>query len=194
MSNDGQEKPNSLIARLAKAKHCCVIAMKKISNFFLFSLIILIIISRIIPHPHNFTPIISFAIMGSWLFQNQMKTIILTFIIMVTSDLILGFYENIFYVYATLLLVILFFAKNKNYNYKNLILKGFLGSLIFFVITNLCVWIFEDTYSKNFSGILSCYINAIPFFKNTLISTVLFNYIIFYIFKKQIKNFKKVIY
>jgi hypothetical protein len=167
---------------------------KKKYDLPIISLIILIIISRIIPHPHNFTPIISFAIMGSWLFQNQMKTIILTFIIMVTSDLILGFYENIFYVYAALLFIILSFAKNKKYNYQNLILKGFLGSLIFFVLTNFCVWIFEDIYPKTLSGIFSCFIYAIPFFKNTLISTVMFNYIIFYIFKKKIENITKIIY
>jgi hypothetical protein len=167
---------------------------KKKYDLPIISLIILIIILRIIPHPHNFTPIISFAIMGSWLFQNQMKTIILTFIIMVTSDLILGFYENIFYVYAALLFIILSFAKNKKYNYQNLILKGFLGSLIFFVLTNFCVWIFEDIYPKTLSGIFSCFIYAIPFFKNTLISTVMFNYIIFYIFKKKIENITKIIY
>jgi hypothetical protein len=166
-------------------------SIKSLKNYdiSIFALIIFIIASRVIPHPHNFTPIISFATMGYFLFKNQTKTIILTFIIMITSDLILGFYENVFYVYGSLFFIIIFFSQNKKYNYQNILIKGLLGSLIFFISTNFCVWVFEDIYSKDLAGLLSCYFQALPFLENTLISTILFNYIIFFIFKKRLTNF-----
>ena len=48
------------------------------------------------------------------------------------------------------------------------------GSVWFFITTNFAVWIIWDYYPKTIEGLLSCYTLAIPFFKNTLISTCLF--------------------
>ena len=66
----------------------------------------------------------------------------------------------------------------------------FFGPCIFFIISNLGEWIHSSYYAKDISGLIECFYLAIPFFKNTLISTIF--YCLFIIFvKKFFLNFKK---
>ena len=56
---------------------------------------------------------------------------------MLVSDLFIGFYENVIFVYASLLVITFVFHKISNkINFKNLFIFGFVGSLIFFIISN----------------------------------------------------------
>ena len=70
--------------------------MNKIFNFlkkdtFAISLIFLMVFSRLIPHPPNFTPIIAVAIMSGYLFRNFYLSFLVLLISMLISDLFLGF-------------------------------------------------------------------------------------------------------
>jgi hypothetical protein len=50
----------------------------------------------------------------------------------------------------------------------------------FFLASNFAVWAFGNiAYAKNLSGLMECYIKAIPFFRNGLISDVLFSLVFF---------------
>jgi prepilin signal peptidase PulO-like enzyme (type II secretory pathway) len=42
------------------------------------------------------------------------------------------------------------------------------GSILFFVVTNFGCWWLFSTYPKSWSGLLECYIAAIPYFRGTL--------------------------
>ena len=64
------------------------------------------------------------------------------------------------------------------------------GALIFYLLTNLGVWL-NGSYGYTFDGLINCYVLALPFFGYSLISTLLFSVIIeslYGIFKK--KSFK----
>lgn len=55
-----------------------------------------------------------------------------------------------------------------------------LGSLGFFVITNFADWlILSDRYARDLSGLVECYVAAIPFHRGTLTSDVLFTAVFF---------------
>ena len=140
-------------------------------------LILLLMLSRLIPHPPNFTPIIAIAVMSGFLFRNIYHSLTLLIISMLLSDLIIGYHNNIFFVYFPLIFIAtifsFFFTK---LNFKNLFFYAFIGSLIFFVISNFGVWLLGSLYEKNLNGLLNCYILAIPFFKNTFFSTIVFTY------------------
>ncbi len=59
---------------------------------------------------------------------------------------------------------------------------------VFFLISNFGVWLLSGMYEKNISGLINCYIVAIPFLKNTIISTIFFSYLSIVslnIYKKQ---------
>ena len=80
--------------------------------------------------------------------------------------------------------------KDKIYKitYKNLIFHSIFGSFIFYLVTNFFVWTYSDLYEKNIDGLIQCYLLAVPFFSNTLLSTIFFSYLTFVCVEK-IKNY-----
>ena len=145
------------------------------------SLILILALFRLIPHPPNFTPVIAVAIMSSYFFRNLYSSVIVLSASMLLADVFIGFYNNMLFVYLSLFLTTFaFFKLNKRINYKSLFLFGFLGSFIFYLISNLGVWVLSDMYEKNINGLLYCYFLAIPFFKNTILSTIIFSYAAFF--------------
>jgi len=160
-------------------------------EFFPISLVLILAFSRIIPHPPNFTPIITIAIMSGYLFRNLYLSIVTLLISMLLSDAFIGFYKNMFFVYLSLTLIVYIFYKiGSKINFKNLFLFSIFGSFIFYLISNFGVWYFGGLYEKNFNGLIECYFLAIPFFKNTLISTIIFSYAAFFTNTLHIKNYK----
>ena len=142
--------------------------------------ITLLVFSRIIPHPPNFTPIISIAILGGILFHSFTLTLIVFLSSMFISDLIIGLYPGMIFTYIALILIgtIYYFIFNK-ITYKNLIFHSLFGSFIFYLITNFFVWTNSDLYEKTVDGLIKCYLLAIPFFSNTLLSTIFFSFLTF---------------
>ena len=147
-------------------------------NFFSISLILVLVFSRLIPHPPNFTPIISVALMSGFLFKKINVSFLILLTTMLISDFFIGFYENMIFVYLSL--AIITYASYQialKINFINLFLFSTLSALIFYFISNFGVWLQGNLYEKNIAGLIECYILAIPFFKNTLISTIFFAYI-----------------
>ena len=159
-------------------------------EIFPIGLILILALARLIPHPPNFTPIIAVAIISGYFFKNFNLSVLILLAAMLISDLFIGFYENIIFVYVSLIFITFIFHKISNkINFKNLFIYGFAGSAIFFVVSNFGVWalgspgVYDTAYEKSLSGLIQCYILAIPFFGNTFISTLVFSYPAIYIYK-----------
>ena len=164
-------------------------------EFFPIGLILILVFARLIPHPPNFTPIIAVAIVSGYFFKNINLSLLILLVAMLVSDLFIGFYENVIFVYLSLLLITFIFHKISNkINFKNLFIYGFAGSLIFFIISNFGVWalgspgVQDIAYDKSLNGLIECYILAIPFFGNTFLSTVIFAYPAIFIYKSLVKD------
>ena len=146
-------------------------------NILPIGLILILTLSRIIPHPWNFTPVIAVAIMSGYFFKNLNLSLFVLVISMILSDIFIGFYNHLIFVYSSLILITIIFFKISNMiNLKNLFLLSILGSLIFYLISNFGVWAVGNLYEKNLNGLIECYLLAIPFFKNTILSTLIFSY------------------
>ena len=159
-------------------------------EIFPISLILILAFARLIPHPPNFTPIIAVALVSGYFFKNINLSLLILLVAMLLSDLFIGFYENMIFVYASLLLITFIFHKISNkINFKNLFFYGFAGSIIFFIVSNFGVWALgspgahDIAYEKSLSGLIQCYILAIPFFGNTLLSTVIFSYPAIFVYR-----------
>ena len=159
-------------------------------EIFPISLILILAFARLIPHPPNFTPIIAVALVSGYFFKNINLSLLILLVAMLLSDLFIGFYENMIFVYASLLLITFVFHKiSKKINYKNLFIYCFAGSFIFFIFSNFGVWalgspgVLDVAYERNISGLVECYILAIPFFGNTFLSTLIFAYPGIFIYK-----------
>ena len=159
-------------------------------EIFPISLILILVFARLIPHPPNFTPIIATAIVSGYFFRNMYLSFTVLLISMLLADLFIGFYDNMFFVYLSLFLIVyIFFKITEKINFKNLFIYGFIGSLIFFIVSNFGVWalgspgVHDIAYEKNLNGLVECYILAIPFFGNTFLSTIIFAYPAIFIYK-----------
>lgn len=53
------------------------------------------------------------------------------------------------------------------------------AAISFFVVSNFAVWVVWDMYPKTINGLMLCYAAAIPFFRNELVSDVLFTAVFF---------------
>ena len=165
-----------------------LISLKK--EIFPIGLIFILALSRLMPHPDNFTPIIALAIMSSYFFKNINFSYAIMLFSMLLADFFIGFYSHMFFVYFSLFfLILVFFSLTKKINYKNLFIFSFLGSVIFFMISNFGVWIVGDLYERNIDGLIKCYFMAIPFFKNTFLSTIIFSYSSFIMYKSSTRYF-----
>ena len=154
---------------------------KNLQSFFL--IFFFLTISRLIPHEPNFTPILSLSILG-FLFSTILWVKVLIVLgSMFFSDLIIGTHDFMIYVYFSLILLIIF-SNSKNYIYMM-----FLGPLIFFIITNFGVWLNSSYYTKNINGLIESFYMAIPFFKNTILST--FFYCILILLTKNFYQIQK---
>ena len=142
-----------------------------IKNFIVFiSCVGIVLLFRIIPHPPNFTPVIALSlylpfIFGVW----SVPFCILGFAI---TDYFIGFHSLMFWTWGALAFTG-YTSKFCNKIYSRIVLS-FIGAITFFVISNFGVWISGTLYEISVQGLLNCYIMAIPFFTNTLLSTIFF--------------------
>tara|TARA_B110000438_G_scaffold295045_1_gene337446 strand:+ start:2016 stop:2756 length:741 start_codon:yes stop_codon:yes gene_type:complete len=178
---------NMLDKRIINMNNLTSIAKKQILPI---GLILILALSRLVPHPWNFTPVIAVAIMSGYFFKNVYLSFLILLISMLIADIFLGFYENMIFVYVSLLFISFIFYKfSKKINFKNLFIYGFAGSVVFFIISNFGVWVLQSPglsglpYERSLAGLIECYILAIPFFPNTFVSTIIFAYPAIYIYK-----------
>ena len=149
------------------------------------------IFMRIMPFAPNFTPLLSIALL-SGLYTKNKYFIILPISIMLVSDIIIGNHVTVFWVYTSLAIIFMLGYFVSRSSYLQILQYSIFSSLIFFTVSNFGVWV-TGGYTFDFNGLLSCYISAIPFFKNTLFSTCLFSLSINFIvnlipaFYKQIR-------
>ena len=147
------------------------------------------VFSRLMPHPPNFTPLLAIALYSGFSFKNKFLFII-PLIAMLVSDFFLGYYSSIIWVYLSLLIMFyLGYILSSKYSFKNLILLSSVSSVLFFVVSNFGVWL-GGWYGYDFSGFITCYIAAIPFFHNTLFSTIIYASIFHFSYKYSAKIFE----
>jgi hypothetical protein len=122
--------------------------------------------SRIIPHPWNFTAIGAMALFGGAYFNDKKLSMLVPMVALALSDLVLGgFHSTTLFVYGGFALIVMmgWFLTEK----KSVARIGGLSlaaSSVFFLISNLGVWIMDGMYARTFQGLLECYVAAIPFF------------------------------
>jgi hypothetical protein len=143
-------------------------------------LILAVAATRLIPHPPNFTPIMSVALFGSAVLANRYLGIVVAIVAMALSNLVLGGHSTWAFVYGAMLVTgILGFTLREKRSIPRILVVTLTGSILFFLISNLGVFIMQDLYPKTAAGLLTCYTLALPFFKNTIAGDFLFTGVLF---------------
>ena len=111
---------------------------------------------------------------------------------MFLGDLYLGIHDTMFFTYISLIAVVAVGFYIKKFKSLEILFGGIISSVCFLIITNFGAWLTLDMYEKSFSGLISSYVLAIPFFQNTLVSTILYLFL-FKFFFEQILNKTKLL-
>lgn len=153
-----------------------VIARKLINPLLIIGIAV---IFRSLPHPPNVAPIAAMALFGG-AYLNKRYALVVPLIAMILSDLFIGLHNTVIFVYGSFLLTGLIGIWLKTHKNKlTIIMASFASSLIFFIITNFGVWLMYDFYAKTLTGLIDCYIAAIPFFRNTIVGDLGFTIVFF---------------
>ncbi|MDD4956064.1 MAG: hypothetical protein PHH49_00105 [Candidatus Omnitrophica bacterium] len=132
---------------------------------------------RLLPHAANFSPVAAIAIFsGAYLSKKYVPWVPLA--IMILSDLVLGLHDVFLYTWGAFAIT----------GYMGMWLKGrkniwsvtgvsLAASLFFFIVTNFGVWV--AWYPHTVQGLADCYLKAVPFLRNTVVSGLAYTMALF---------------
>ena len=137
--------------------------------------------SRFIPHPPNFTSLLALSFyLPAILGIRFIPALVLSFLI---TDLIIGFHGLTLFTWGSVIIIGLI-SKFFLLNSVNRILGALIGAFLFYLITNFGVWTL-GTYDYSLEGLIACYTLALPFFGNTIVSTLIFSSLIEIVLTKK---------
>ncbi|HEY5969206.1 MAG TPA: DUF6580 family putative transport protein [Chitinophagaceae bacterium] len=172
--------------------------LNKSSFLVLFILILACALYRVWDsRPMGFAPQIAMALFAGSISKDKRFAFLFPVLSLFISDLlyqflysqglstIKGFYSGQWQNYlliASITIIGFFINKNK---IGQIFIGSLAGAVYFFLISNFMVWIGggldinNQPYPRSFSGLMLCFSEALPFFKWSVLSTLLFNGVFF---------------
>jgi hypothetical protein len=144
---------------------------------------------RLVPHGWNMTPVLALALFAGARLTDIRLRLALPLSVMLLSDLVLGFHNTQLYVYGALAIVIWMGTRlGEHGSLGGHAGMSVTGSMLFFVITNLGVWLAGGLYPMTLEGLITCYVMAIPFLWKTLAGDLFFVMLFFATFKVAVQS------
>ncbi len=155
----------------------------------LAGIILAVALSRLLPHPLNFTPIGAMALFGGACFADKRMAFFVPLAAMLLSDLAIvllsgniaqGLHGTLPAVYASFALIVcLGFWLRGRRKVVPIAAATLASATLFFVVTNFGVWATSSLYPQTWDGLVACYVAAIPFFQNTLLGDAFYATLLF---------------
>lgn len=165
-------------------------AMKRF--WVITGIIVLAVMSRMLPHPANFTPLAAIALFAGAYFLDRKWAFVVPVAALFAGDLLLqvrywtghaefpGFYPDMVFVYGSLLAVsAIGLGLRGRVNPLRLGASALAGGLVFFLVTNFGVWLTYSMYPKNLMGLMECYVAGLPFYRNAVLGDLVYTAVIF---------------
>ena len=138
-------------------------------------------ITRLVPHPFNFTAVGALALFGGAVISNKKLAFLVPMGVMLLTDSIIGFHQSMVPVYfcfaATVFLGMWMVSK---INVITVTSGALTSSILFFLVTNLPFWYADlSLYPLTWEGTLASYTAALPFFGNQLAADLFYNATLF---------------
>jgi len=159
-----------------------------VRTLFILGAILLAAASRTLPHPENFAPLTAIALFGAAKLRDRRLAVVTPLVALFLSDLLIqvlhnqglmvswGLYRYMWGTYGAILLITLFgFLLRKRPSAAWVGGTTLVSSCFFFLFTNFAVWASGGFYEytpqppAGLAGLWLCYVEAIPFFRNTLL-------------------------
>jgi hypothetical protein len=158
----------------------------------LAAMIVLAALSRLLPHPPNFSPVEAIALFGGAYFANRSWALVVPLIAMVLSDIALGLINGGSYmsyvaslsfwsVYVCIALsTVIGFGLRGKVGGASVLGYSLAGSALFFAVTNFATWFGSaGMYPQTGSGLVAAYVAGIPFFQWTVLGTLFYSAMLF---------------
>ncbi|MCD4760297.1 hypothetical protein K8R42_00170 [bacterium] len=159
--------------------------MNKNNLLLIIAVSIIVLLARLLPHAPNFSPLAS-VILFTGVYAANKKYLIIPLVASFISDLMIGFYHLpvMLSIYGSFVLIgLLGILVKKHKNIINTISATIGAGLLFFLLTNFAVWYSSTWYSHDLAGLSLCYNLAIPFFKSTLTSNLVYSGLLFGVYE-----------
>ncbi|MFH1552124.1 MAG: DUF6580 family putative transport protein [Candidatus Omnitrophota bacterium] len=142
-----------------------------------YILIIIGFMMRLLPHVPNVAPIAAIALFsGAYLDKRVVPWVPL--VIMIVSDMIIGLHDVFLYTWGAFILIgYIGMRLRQRRTPGRIFTTTVFSALVFFVITNFGVWL--AWYPHTWEGVVTCYIKALPFLRNTMAGNILFAFVLF---------------
>src|SRR5450432_2539864 len=172
----------------------------KSSKIIVWSFLLLVIIAalyRIIPgRPFGFAPQWAMAVFAGAVIKDKKWAFIMPALSMFVSDLLYqvlylggisnmpGFYEGQWQNYLLFTLLVLVGLAIKKLNVLQIGAASVIAPTLYFLVSNFLVWASNGAIRgldrpKTFNGLLLCYSDGIPFYKMSILATLVFSTILF---------------
>ena len=162
-------------------------------KILLIGLLLFSAFSRLIPHPPNFTALGAMALFGGAYLSNKFLVILLPLFSLWVSDLIINnyyyadYYTGIvlfpsghIWIYLSFAIIAIIGSFSlKKISIKSVGYSSLYASVIFYLLSNFGVWLQSTMYPPTFSGLITCYVAAIPFFGYTIMGNTIYCLILF---------------
>ena len=157
----------------------------------LAALIFVAALSRLLPHPPNFSPVEAIALFGGACFASRAWAFAVPMLALLASDLVLAAVLGDSYagylggtsfwsVYACIGLTTLMGLRLRGKaSGPRLLGYSLAGSVLFFVVTNFAAWIASPFYPQTAAGLASAFVAGIPFFQWTVLGTIAYAALLF---------------
>jgi hypothetical protein len=149
-------------------------------TILILGMILFAAIMRIVPHPWNLAPVGAMALFSGAVIRNRVMAFAFPLLAMLAGDVFVGFHilMPVIYVSFVISTAIGFWLRERR-GVGRVGGAVLLGAIQFFLITNLGVWMFLNSYPKTFAGLMTCYAAGVPFFWNTLAGDVCYSALLF---------------
>jgi len=145
---------------------------------FVLTLVLVAGLSRLIPHPWNFTAVGAMALFAGSRMQHRGLALLAPFLALLWTDAVLGFHITMVYVYGAVALISLLGLWAQD-SWGRLAGSAFAGSLTFFALTNFGVWMTQGLYEKSLEGLFQCYVMALPFLSMQMAGDLFYGILLF---------------
>lgn len=149
-------------------------------------------LTRLLPHPPNFSPVEAVALFGGAYFASRAWAIAVPLVAMFLSDLALGLVNGGIYfqyfasahfaaIYLCIALTaVLGFGLRGKVSGARVLGYSLLGSVLFFLLSNAAVWLTAvPGHGACAQGLMPCYVAGLPFFQWTVLGTLFYSALLF---------------
>ncbi len=183
-------------------------SVKKLDPRFTVLLLLMLIVAAIrIPNAaqfgvwSNFTPIGAMGLFGGAYFTKKWKAVLFPVLTLLISDLVVHIfvfqgkygilYDGWYKIYGIFILIV-FIGRwiIQKVTVQHVLIAGITASLTHWLLADLFVWLSGGTdlrtmqpLSRDFNGLLQCYVQGFPFVKNFLLGTLAYSGILFGVFE-----------